>query len=250
MKKILSRLLPEYTKGFLRKHFYKQAFSVSQAGQDFGVFGEAFNEKKNGFFVNIGAHDGINISSTYWLENRYNWSGVRIEANPHTFKNLQKNRKATCLNIYLDCHEGEVTFHPKGVMGGIVDQGLDNQIDNINSSDTLTLPTKTLNATLVDISAPKVIDYLSIDVEGAEEQILAEFDFERYTFLCITIERPSELIQTLLKDNQYLLVKTIPGLDSFYIHQSFAQNYYQNVLDFYHRKQLPSRSVSHHWAET
>jgi len=64
-----------------------------------------FNEKRNGYFLDIGAHDGIHISNTYLLERRYGWSGICIEANRDTFLKLQKNRKATCVNACLDSCE-------------------------------------------------------------------------------------------------------------------------------------------------
>ena len=236
MKRIIAKMMPENVKRFLRNRLYKHAFLVSQAGQDYWVFGEVFNEKKGGFFVDIGAHDGIDLSNTYLLEKRYNWSGLCIEANPLTFKQLQANRKATCLNICLDQYEGEVLFKLNGVMGGIVDQGMDNELTS--SESAVTLKTKTLNSVLADASAPNVIDYLSMDIEGAEERVLRDFDFNQYTFLCISIERPSQHIQDLFNRNGYVLVKHIPGLDNFYVHQSFSKEYFQNALDFYRKKRL------------
>ena len=54
--------------------------------------------KKNGFFIDIGAHDGISLSNTYLLEQEYGWKGICIEPNPSVFKKLCKNRENT-LNI-------------------------------------------------------------------------------------------------------------------------------------------------------
>lgn len=66
--------------------------STAQAGQDYWVYGETFNEKTNGYFVDLGAHNGCHLSNTYLLEGRYNWNGICIEANPKTFEQLRKNR--------------------------------------------------------------------------------------------------------------------------------------------------------------
>lgn len=41
---------------------------------------------RGGFFLDIGAHDGIELSNTYVLEKKYNWSGICVEANPYSFK--------------------------------------------------------------------------------------------------------------------------------------------------------------------
>jgi len=81
---------------------------TSQAGQDYWVYGEVFNEKRNGFFLDIGAHDGIYLSNTLLLEKRYGWNGICIEGNPDTFVDLQQNRQAVCINTCVDRIEGTV----------------------------------------------------------------------------------------------------------------------------------------------
>jgi len=212
--------------------------TASQLGQDYWVINQVFNRKREGFFVEIGAHDGIELSNTYLLEKRYKWTGLCIEANPETFNILASNRDAVCLNICLDSEEKEVQFRAGGMMGGIVDTGLDNEKSNRFRNDLLTLNTRTLESVLDDQEAPAIIDYLSIDVEGAEERILAAFDFERYTFIAITIERPSEFIQKLLKQNGYILVKHIPNLDYFYIHQSHSITYMDNMIVSFRKRRL------------
>ena len=69
-------------------------------------------------------------------------------------------------------------------------------------------------------NAPEVIDYFSLDVEGAETEILRNFNFNKYTFLCLTVERPTPELNNLLFGNGYLFVKNFK-VDSFYIHKSF-----------------------------
>ena len=63
----------------------------SQLGQDLAVI-DFYKEKKDGFFVEIGAVDGIEISNTYLLETKYNWKGICVEAIPDKFEKLVKNR--------------------------------------------------------------------------------------------------------------------------------------------------------------
>ena len=145
----------------------------SQAGQDFWVYGEAFNQKRNGYFLDIGAHDGINISNTYILESKYQWSGLCIEANPTTFKKLVLNRNSQCVNACVDTDEGLVDFALRDGRGGIADKHLDNSVDAKNHHDTIKLKTTSLESLLKIYNAPSIIDYLSIDVEGAEARILA-----------------------------------------------------------------------------
>ena len=63
---------------------------ISQIGQD-RFIDEFFNKKENGFFVDVGANEGVRISNTYFLEKVRNWKGICIEPLPVEFKELQKN---------------------------------------------------------------------------------------------------------------------------------------------------------------
>lgn len=208
--------------------------SLSQAGQDYWVINEAFFHKKNGYFLELGSADGLYINNTYILEKNYGWSGICVEANPSSFEQLKFNRNCTCLNICVDEKPGEVDFVFDGLMGGILDTDTDNFLrKNDLSKKTKKITTMTLLDVLKEYEAPKVIDYFSLDVEGAETRILKNFPFEKYIFLSLTIERPSKELQNILNDNGYLLVKVIPGLDSFFIHESFAKEYKKNLKRFY-----------------
>lgn len=241
MKTMIKKILPKAIKNPLNRFLSKNSLMLSQAGQDYWVFGEAFNEKKNGYFLDIGAHDGLNISNTYLLESRYNWTGLCIEANPITFAELKKNRRAKCLNVCLDDSEGEVNFALRDVMGGIVDSSLDNTEKDISVNKIIKLKTVPLINVLKEQNAPSIIDYLTIDVEGAEERILGTFNFKEYIFRCITIERPTEHLRDIFKSHGYLLVKEIPGLDCFYVHQDFLKEYKSNLFQFYAKKHLAIR---------
>jgi len=235
----IRKLMPRRVKASLSKILSRHSLIVSQAGQDLWAYGEAFNEKKFGYFLDIGAHDGISMSNTYLMESKYFWRGICIEADPTTFEKLKKNRSTVCVNVCLDKEEGEVSFVSNSYRGGIVDQDVDNK--EAGTKWTITLRTKPLISVLKEHCAPKTIDYMSIDVEGAEERILSRFDFNEYRFLCITIERPTDLLRDLLKSHGYILLKDIPGLDCFYIHQTFLADYQKNCRDFYQNKYLAIR---------
>lgn len=240
MKNILSKILPSSWIESYRTFFSNTIIhninyrpNLSQIGQDYWVINEVFYQKKNGFFLEIGSADGIYINNTYLLEKRYNWNGICIEVNPETFNKLQVNRKCTCLNVCIDDKEGEVDFAISGLFSGIIDQDTDNKNYEGKLIKIKTLP-------LIDIlkkyNAPKIIDYFSIDVEGAETRILRNFPFDEYRFLSLTIERPKTEIQELLDKHGYILVKRVPGMDDFYIHKSIRGKYAHNVVNFYHRR--------------
>jgi FkbM family methyltransferase len=215
--------------------WYYQYLSISrkifsQFGQDIWVYGEVFNKQKNGFFVEIGSADGLTFSNTFLLESKFNWDGICIEANPNLFKNLKKYRKVNCLNVCVDEKVGEVQYELNWLNSGIISDNTDNK--TMNSNQNISLKTETLFSILESHSAPKIIDYLSIDVEGAEERILRNFSFNLYRFNCITIERPTNYLREILKENGYIIIKEIPGLDVFYIHQSYSETYQTNMYKF------------------
>jgi FkbM family methyltransferase len=219
----------------LKKYVAPFTLSASQTGQDLWVYGEAFNEMRNGFFLDVGAHDGLSISNTVILERRFVWNGICIEANPKTYSALVKNRKCRCVNVCLDAMEGEVDFKLNDVFGGIIRNQNEQHVSNQSESSVIRLSTRPLTAVLQECGAPREIDYLSIDIEGAEEQVFAGLDLERYMFKTITIERPTEATQKLLISAGYECVKMLPGLDYYYIHNSFKKEYIRNTYLFHSR---------------
>ncbi len=242
IKRITPSLFINYRRSLIKKQTLrksKSSVSISQAGQDHWVYGEVFNETEDGYFLDIGAHDGVLLSNTFLLEKRYNWKGICIEANPNTFADLEANRDCKCINKCIDKQSGSVSFALRGVMGGIVSSDCDNRDDR--KKEIVRLNTISLQQLLVQEKAPSVIDYLSIDIEGAEDRVLLGFGFDVYKFNCITIERPSKEVRKLLIDKGYILIKEIPGLDCFYIHTSFKDKYHKNLFSFNKKKFLTRR---------
>lgn len=208
---------------------------TSQAGQDLWVYGNVFDEKRDGFFLEVGAHDGVYLSNTYLLEKRYGWSGILVEANPASFAQLESNRTANCVNACVSSHEEVVEFSNNSVFGGIVAADCDNR-DTTEAESVVKMQTVPLESVLDKANAPAEIDYFSIDIEGAEDRVLLEFPFERYKFTSLTIERPSPELREVFEKHGYLLVAEIPGLDCFYIHESHRKSYYKNTLAFHRKK--------------
>jgi FkbM family methyltransferase len=229
----LKRYLPKNLYSYLRSLKHQRRKSLSQVGQDFWVFGEVFNGRENGFFLEIGSADGITLNNTFLLEKRFHWRGICIEANPESYEELVRVRGAKCLNICVDEEEREVEFIQRGLCSGIVDRNTDLCGEVSKGPDTLKIRTKALHAILREHNAPETIDYFSIDVEGAEDRILAGFPFSEYRFLCLTIERPKDKLRRILRENGYMLIKDMPGLDCFYIHESFASAYEKNAYEFW-----------------
>ncbi len=89
---------------------------------------------------------------------------------------------------------------------------------------TAFIKTKSLETVLDENNAPKIIDYLSLDVEGSETRILSNFNFSKYIFLAMTIERPTPKLNQILFENNYVFVQNskLMPYDSFYVHRSIS----------------------------
>ncbi len=194
--------------------------SNSELGQELEVL-KYYNNKKNGYFVEIGAADGVNFSNTSLLEKEYGWTGICVEPIPHIYNNCLKNRpKSICINkaIYSKSNE-QVIFSIAN--NNTFLSGISNHIDchkytvYANNTDIF-VTTITLTDLLDQYKAPEFIEYLSIDTEGSELEVLKGIDFNKYKFGLIDIEhnyiepRRTQMRELLLskgyeyiRDNQY-----------------------------------------------
>ena len=164
--------------------------SHAQLNQDVRAL-NFFKFKRNGYYVDIGAHDGIELSNTYLLEKQFCWSGLCIEANPYTFQKLKENRpNSVCLNKLVFNTSGEkVEFNiAKDPMLSGVSKLVVRHKETLNDGEKVILESEKLSNILDQNNAPKIIDYMTIDVEGAEMHVLQSIDFDKYLFRLIHLE--------------------------------------------------------------
>ena len=229
IKQLIKRFLPN---GIVYNYYSLIRNSYAQAGQDFWVYGEVNNKMKGGYFVEVGSNDGITYNNTFLLESRFKWKGLCIEANPDIYIELEKNRRAVCINACISDSENEVVFNKEGLDGGIIFDMANSDKANL-SSNFVSLQTYTLEKLFIKYNVPFVVDYLSMDIEGAEWYALRNFPFDKYRFNSMTIERPDTNLRNLLQENNYIVIKEIPGLDVFYIHKSCIHSYQVNLMNFW-----------------
>jgi FkbM family methyltransferase len=185
--------------------------SRSQLRQDLFVLSET-NFKEGGYFVEFGAANGIDFSNTYLLETLFSWSGILAEPALGWQKSLAKNRPNThiensCVwkesNSYLTFNETNVK--ELSTLNSFSDK--DEHKLNRESGKKYQVQTISLKDLLLKYNAPKYIDYLSIDTEGSEYEILSAFDFSDFSFGIITVEHnftsDREKIYELLTRNGY-----------------------------------------------
>ncbi len=175
--------------------------SKSQICQDWFVL-ESLNYKKNGYFIEIGAASGVELSNTFLLENKYHWDGILSEPSPGWKENLEANR--SCKKDYRCVYSESgkrITFNQTKEKEYSTISDFSNSDKHQNKRKFFTqyeIATITLNDLLKEHNAPLEIDYLSIDTEGSEYEILKNFDFKKYSFKVITVEHNNTINKTLI----------------------------------------------------
>jgi FkbM family methyltransferase len=190
--------------------------SVSQLGQDLWVL-QRSKYKKDGFFVEFGATDGVLLSNTYLLEKEFGWKGICADPNPKFFEQLKVNRNCIVSNRCISGESGKIiNFIFADAFGG--DEVYSQEDSHKDKRDaykvlgqTKLIETISLNDFLVDLGAPVNIDYLSIDTEGSEYEILQALSFDRWNIRFISVEHNyrarREDIQLLMKEKGYSLTE-------------------------------------------
>lgn len=147
--------------------------------------------KREGFFVEFGATNGVTISNTFLLEKTYGWSGILSEPGKFWWKALNENRACHIDRRAVWATSGEDLFFNETDIP---------ELSYVNTAREIPTPSPERNErcyrvqsiSLLDLlthwNAPKEIDFLSIDTEGSEFEILAPFDFEKYHFRVICVE--------------------------------------------------------------
>ena len=217
----------------------------SQARQDEVVL-SLLKNKTNGYFVDLAANDATFLSNSYALEKYYGWKGLCIEPNPVYWYNLTHTRRNCELvgAVIGQTRMDQVDFKFDGLEhGGIVGAGFDNGPHLKHSSN------KEYTVTLLEIfkkfDVPKVIDYLSLDVEGAEELIMNEFPLIDYRIRILTIERPKENLRTYLERHGYSEILRLSRWgETLWIHGSFeADMDMTHLQDFHGKKQYEEQKA-------
>jgi FkbM family methyltransferase len=200
----------------------------SQVSQDMIAY-LYFKGKKNGFYMDVGAHNGVYLNNTYVFE-QLGWQGVCIEPQPDIFLQLQKNRKCDLYNVALSSHSDEnVPFiKVKGteiwhdMLSGLAAEMPRNEKKNIKSKGLQMEYIKVKMVTFDDIMKNypdrNYIDFLSIDTEGVEMVILETIDFTKYHFGLLAIENnePGNILENYMKAKGYKVFMDI-GQDMFFV---------------------------------
>ena len=196
----------------------------SQLGQE--IFALAMNGfMTGGYFVEVGAHHSSQLSNTWLLEKKHGWRGLLLEPNPEAWEELRQQRSAALVGKAAWNKSGErLTFN------AVADSAL-SRLEGLPQSDehdrsnfhSVEVETITLNDALAESGAPKLINYMSIDVEGAEIQVLDGLDLREWQVRALTIEfnhdkeRLAAYDQRLLAAGYLRVFDIISDFDAWYV---------------------------------
>jgi FkbM family methyltransferase len=199
--------------------------SKSQIGQDKILDEQIFKGKRNGVFVEVGALDGFGASNTWFFEKERGWSGLLIEPNPFEFNKMSNHPRDKSLkeNCAISDIEQDIIFlsieGPCNVLSGIKEFYNHQHMDRINRelnsykdypvghelySKSKEIKMKSVRLeTLFDKYQITKIDLISIDVEGAEYQVLNSINFDKVDIDVFLIENN----YGLSKETEFLISK-------------------------------------------
>ncbi len=178
----------------------------SQFDQDKYLNEHYFKDKIGGVFIDIGAHDGIKFSNTLFFEKYLGWKGICIEPMPDIFQELIRNRTCTCINGCIANFNGTARFLKitspylgAHMLSGIIEKYVPAHMERImkelaqygGSSEVIDVHCYALMDVVKDNNI-FYIDYMSIDTEGGEFEILQSIDFSLLQIDIIDVENNYE----------------------------------------------------------
>jgi FkbM family methyltransferase len=197
--------------------------------------------KRGGYFIEAGASDGIDCSNTYLLEKSFGWSGLLVEPSDTQFSQLSSNRNSTLTNAALWSESDLKLQFTETHSPGLSTITSLKDMDFLSKERTVFKEYEVKTISLTDLvkrnDAPHVIDYLSLDTEGSEYEILKYFDFSNYSFNVISVEHAwnelnRKLITTLLQNSGYIQIRAeLTEYDSWYIERKLFKKLKERGMD-------------------
>jgi len=196
-----------------------------------------FKGKKNGIFIDVGAHDGITLSNTYVLEKYYGWSGICIEPIDYEYEKLVECRNCVTYNCACYDKNGTEKFtlveydgYPD-MLSGISREITFKAMNDILSEGTrmgaklkiIEVETRILNELLEECGLYD-IDFMSIDTEGSELKILESINYNKFNIHVLIFENGNNISETrdFIKTKNFYFYKKL-GCDDVYINNKFKE---------------------------
>ena len=222
----LKKLIPDNIFFFLKKRsiFKKKYFGLNNLDEKVSKY----LNYNNGFFVELGANDGISQSNTLHFERYKEWKGILIEPIKHKYEQCLNIRSKDNKFYNFACVSNEFTENNIKILYSnlrsitLDEKNLISPNKHINHEDLniyqkheeLTVKVRTLEAIFDNAKAPKLMDFLSLDTEGYEVEILKGNNFTKYNFRYILIETKNiNIISSFLLKRKYILLEKFTNHD-------------------------------------
>lgn len=176
---------------------------------------ELFNGKRDGFYIELGANDGITQSNTAFFEFNRGWTGLLIEPSLDAFLKCKSARpKSNCLNYA--CVSS--SYHCEKILGDF-NGSLMSSVNGtrLNNSNLVNTPVTTLDKVLDEYNPKPEIDLLSLDTEGYELEILKGIDLNKFRpkYMLIEVYRNEfDELRKYLSENNYSMVCNFSNYNS------------------------------------
>ena len=259
-----SELESNYDEATLSANFYSQAALpsspyISKTFNFISYEGQLLQDKwvvmmtqgkQQGLFLEIGSTDGVNLNNTFCLEKIFSWSGICVEPNPDFFKKLCVNRTAITLPYAFYTQSGQILeFAHCGVLGTIsdfllIDVHSSNREQFVAEQGTIKVITANPEYILNFYNFPENFDFLSLDIEGAELEVLQSFNLSKFhpALACIEHNHVTDkrlAIFELLSSHGYQRIQC--QFDDWYYNLDILQvmnpkipiSHYQQVLEYF-----------------
>jgi FkbM family methyltransferase len=229
MKKIIISIVPPIFISLFKKvtNGRKKYYSVNDLDKKL----EKYLNFDYGYFVELGANDGVTQSNSLYFEKHRNWKGVLVEPSPNNYLKCKSNRSTesnvfccACTSFlykekFVEIAYSNLMTSPLGLESDIInpiDHAKSGNIFLSNKEDNfifgaLAIP---LNNLLIQAGSPSLIDFLSLDVEGAEIEVLKGINHKEFRFKYMCIEtRDVNLLAEYLKTQKYELFEKLSSHD-------------------------------------
>lgn len=201
----------------------------SQQGEDLYLLKNFINKKNSsGIFVEVGALDGITFSNTGFLEQELGFSGVLIEPSRY-FERLSYSRpNCLCVNKAISDKSEIVVFRDDWAMSGILDKLPEEHKNNPRhtNGECYEVETMPLGILLNENKIPYV-DFMSVDVEGGELEVLKSMDWSIPTYvICIELDghdpEKDESCREILRENGFI-AHTRLTINEFWVNEKYER---------------------------
>lgn len=205
---VLMDSFPKIDKKLYGLQYYSQVY------QDMYLDNCIFHGKIKGVFLDVGGNDPVHINNTYFFETSREWTGLAFEPVPQLNNEWKVHRKVECLPYALGSVEKDVEFceYEKNYMSG-VEQAVDYK-GTIKNKYMVSM--KKLSTVLKE-KRINYVDFMSLDVEGSELDVLKGIDFQKVYIYCIVIENNKVIKdeKKKMKSGNYCLVLVLSSKQNY-----------------------------------